>query len=163
MIDLLSAVYWFDEALQAGLSARGWSTVSRIQSLVLANMASGVDRAGQLARNLGVSRQSMSQTLAEMKALGLIDIAPDPTDRRARVVRFSASSAPLRDDAVTTLRVIEATLASRIGDRRVAALKDAAAADWGPSPVEIVAAAAGSPLPPRRSPGRPRKTAAPVR
>ncbi len=160
MIGLLSAVYWFDEALQAGLAARGWSRVSRIQSLVLANMASGVNRAGQLAKNLGVSRQSMSQTLAEMDERGLIDIAPDPTDKRARIVTFSAQSAPLRDDAVTILKTIEATLASRIGDRRLEALTEAASADWGPSPVDILAAAAGAPLPPKRSPGRPRKTAA---
>lgn len=157
MIDLLSAVYWFDEALQAGLAARGWSQVSRIQSLVLANVASGVNRAVQLAKNLGVSRQSMSQTLADMEAHGLIDIAPDPTDKRARVVTFSAKSGPLRDDAVMILKVIEDTLASRIGAPKVEALRDAASSDWGESPTGIVAAAAGAPLPPKRSPGRPRK------
>lgn len=157
MINLLSAVYWFDEALQAGLAARGHSEVTRIQSLVLANLAAGVNRAVVLAKNLGVSRQSMSQTLAEMEARGLIAIAADPTDKRARVVTFSKQSGAIRDDAVTTLKVIEATLGSRIGPRRLDALKDATAADWGASPVDIVAAAAGAPLPPKRSPGRPRK------
>lgn len=157
MINLLSAVYWFDEALQAGLAARGHSEVTRIQSLVLANLASGVNRATQLAKNLGVSRQSMSQTLAEMESRGLIAIAPDPDDKRARVVTFSKQSTTIRDDAISTLKVIEATLGSRIGARRVEALRDATAVDWGASPVDIVAAAAGAPLPPKRSPGRPRK------
>jgi DNA-binding MarR family transcriptional regulator len=157
MINLVSAVYWFDEALQAGLDARGWSSVTRSQSLILANLATGVNRAVNLARNLGVSRQAMSQMLAEMEERGLITVAPDPNDKRARVVSFSAQSAGVRDDAIMILKVLEATLATRIGAQRFNALKDAVAADWGASPVEIVAAAAGAPLPPRKPRGRPRK------
>ena len=88
MVDLLSAVYWFDEALQAGLAASGWSQVTRIQSMALANIASGTHRATQLARNLGVSRQAVSQTLAEMEARGLIRTTLDPEDKRALVVSF---------------------------------------------------------------------------
>ena len=158
MINLVSAVHWFDEALQAGLAARGWTSVTRIQSLVLANLATGVNRATRLARNLGVSRQAMSQTLAEMEDRGLVIVSPDPDDKRARLVSFSPHSAGIRDDAIMILKVVEATLASRIGARRLDDLKDAAAADWGPSPVEIVTAAAGAPLPPRKPRGRPRKT-----
>jgi len=160
MINLLSSVYWFDEALQAGLAARGWSSATRVQSLVLANLAAGVRRAAHLARNLGMSRQAMSQMLAEMEGRGLITVAADPSDKRARVVSFSAQSAGIRDDAMMILKVVEATLGDRIGERRLNALRDAVAVDWGPSPVGIVAAAAGAPLPPRKPRGRPRKTPA---
>lgn len=157
MINLVSAVHWFDEALQAGLAARGWTSVTRIQSLVLANLATGVNRAAKLARNLGVTRQAMSQTLAEMEERGLVIVSPDPDDKRARLVSFSPQSAAIRDDAIMILKVVEATLASRIGQRRMDDLRDAAAADWGAPPLEIVAAAAGAPLPPRKPRGRPRK------
>jgi len=134
MVDLLSAVYWFDEALQAGLADRGWSHVTRMQSLVLANLASGVQRAAQLARNLGVSRQAMSQTLAEMEARGLVATRPDPSDKRALIVEFSAQSAALQSDALQVLASIERELAARIGTARFDALKEAAGADWGPPP-----------------------------
>jgi len=144
MVDLLSAVYWFDEALQAGLTAKGWSQVTRVQSLVLANIASGVHRATQLARNLGVSRQAISQTLAEMETRGLISMTLDPEDRRALIVDFSESSTAIRDDARHILKTIEATLAKRIGKSELKALKDATSADWGPSPVDEVAAKAVS-------------------
>jgi DNA-binding MarR family transcriptional regulator len=157
MINLLSAVYWFDEALQSGLAARGWSQATRVQSLVLANLAAGVRRATHLARNLGVSRQAMSQMLAEMEERGLITVSADPDDRRARIVSFSSQSAGIRDDAMMILKVVEATLGTRIGERRLDALRDAVSADWGPSPIEIVAAAAGAPLPPRKPRGRPKK------
>jgi len=157
MVSMLAGVYWFDEALQAGLAARGWSQVTRVQSMVLANLASGTHRAVQLARNLGVSRQSMSQTLAEMEERGLIEVAPDPGDRRARIVSFSAESSAIRDDALMILQALEAALAERIGAEAVAALRAAAAADWGAAPVEVAAAVAGAPLPPRKPRGRPPK------
>lgn len=144
MIDLLSAVYWFDEALQAGLKAHGWSEVTRGQSLVLANIAAGVNRAVHLARNLGVSRQAMSQTLAEMEARGLVAVSRDPDDRRAMIVTFSPDSGAIRDDAVRVLRTIEEALASRIGAKRMEAVRGAMAEDWGPSPVSLVTAAAGA-------------------
>ena len=157
MINLVSAMHWFDEALEAGLTARGWSSVTRVQTLVLASLATGVNRATKLARNLGVTRQAMSQTLAEMEERGLVTVSPDPDDKRARLVDFSPQSADIRDDAMMILKVVEATLASRIGQRRLDDLKDAVAADWGASPVEIIAVAAGAPLPPRKPRGRPRK------
>ena len=160
MVNLLSAVYWFDDALQAGLEARGWPKVTRVQSLILANIAAGVNRGAQLARNLGVTRQAMSQTLADMEARGLVVTRQDPDDKRARLVGFSERSAPIRDDAVATLQVIEATLGSRIGTRQLDAFKDVAAADWGPSPVAIVAVAAGAPARERKPRGRPRKAPA---
>lgn len=157
MVNLLSAVYWFDDALQAGLEARGWPKVTRVQSLILANIAAGVNRGAQLARNLGVTRQAISQTLADMEARGLVVTRQDPDDKRARLVGFSERSAPIRDDAVATLKLIEATLGSRIGASRLETLKDLAASDWGASPVDIVTAAAGVPAPERKPRGRPRK------
>lgn len=134
-MELLRAVYWIDDALQSGLRARGYEGVTRSQSLVLVNVHAGVDRPQELARNLGVTSQAMSQTLAAMTELGLITIAADPNDRRARVVKFSSSSAALRVDAVAVFAEIEAELQSRIGAARFRALRDALTQDWGAVPL----------------------------
>lgn len=136
MIDLLSAVYWFDEALQAALKSHGWGEVTRAQSLVLSNIAAGVHRASNLARNLGVSRQAISQMLSEMEARGLVVIKPDEKDRRAQVVTFSAASFPIRDDAMNILWRIEDELASRIGQARIRNLRETLQLDWGEPPAE---------------------------
>jgi DNA-binding MarR family transcriptional regulator len=141
MMDLLRGLYWIDEALQRGLRAHGWSDVSRSQSLILVNIASGVHRASQLAVNLGVSRQAISQMLSEMQKGGLVELAPDPTDGRAQRVSFSRGSAKLRDDALDILQSIEAELAKRVGKRRMTALRDVLAVDWGALPAFEVAAA----------------------
>lgn len=135
MINLLTAVYWFDEALRATLKSGGWETVTRAQSLLLANITAGEHRASRLAKNLGVSRQAISQMLAELEARGLIDISADPNDGRAQVVNFSPRSAALRDAAAASLNLLEEELRQRIGAKNFEGLRGALAAEWGEPPV----------------------------
>lgn len=134
MINLLTAVYWFDEALRASLRSGGWETVTRAQSLLLANITAGEHRATRLARNLGVSRQAISQMLAELEDKGLIEVTVDPSDRRARIVNFSPRSAALRDAAHERLSRLEAELRDRIGAEKFNGLYDALMAEWGEPP-----------------------------
>jgi DNA-binding MarR family transcriptional regulator len=144
MMNLLSAVYWFDEALQAALKAGGFESVTRAQSLLLANVAAGEHRAIRLARNLGVSRQSVSQMIAELQARELLVVEEDPEDRRARVVKFSSSSTPLREAANSALQQQEKVLRERIGARSYQALKQALLADWGDPPEVRITPDAGA-------------------
>lgn len=132
MMDLLRAFYWFDEALQAGLRRHGWSNVTRSQSLILSNLAFGVRRASVLARNLGVTRQAISQMLAEMERKGMISLKADPSDGRAQIVGFSEESRQLRIDAMHVLAEIERELHQKLGARKFNALADVLAGDWGP-------------------------------
>ena len=134
MLDLLQAFYWFDEGLQANMIARGWEKRTRAQSLALANIAGGVSRSSQLARNLGVSRQAMSQMIQQLQGLGLIDVATDPSDTRAQIITFTEESAARRDDAVEVMAGLEEALAKKLEPRLVAAFREALAKDWGPPP-----------------------------
>jgi len=134
MMNLLTAFYWFDEALQASLEASGYPAVSRAQSLLLANVASGERRPSGLARNLGVSRQAISQMLAACERDHLVRLAPDPTDGRARIVEFHPDAEPLREAASRALREAEQVLGRRIGAERLAQLVEALSLDWGPPP-----------------------------
>ena len=136
MMDLMRAFYWFDEGLQSALKARGWQSISRSQSITLANIALGIRRPADIARNLGVSRQAVSKMLQEMGEQGLIAVETDPHDRRATLVGFSEKSAQLRSDALEILAHMETTLGDRIGARSLKALRAALAKDWGAIPAE---------------------------
>lgn len=138
MLDLLRAVYWFDEALQTGMRAAGFEGATRAQSFLLLNLASGERRASRLAVNLGVSRQAISQMLGEMEARGLITISADPDDRRARIVDFSIAGLPIHKTATKLLLELEAVLETRIGPDRLAALRAGLGDDWG-SPPQLLA------------------------
>lgn len=134
MVNLVSAVYWFDEALQARLKAEGFDRIGRTQSMLLANVAAGEHRATRIARNLGVSRQAVSQILADLVARKIVTVSTDPDDRRARLVQFHPGAAQLRQLASAILAELEALLAEKLGTRQFTAMRTALAADWGNPP-----------------------------
>lgn len=123
MLDLVRTLYWFDEQLQVRLEALGWGRRGRSQSLILANIANGETRASRMADNLGVSRQAMSQFLTELEKDRLIEVVPDPDDRRARIVRFTPESEAIREDAKKVLRDMERELETAMGVKDFESLK----------------------------------------
>jgi DNA-binding MarR family transcriptional regulator len=133
---LLRAFYWFEEALQRHMKARGWEKLPRSQSVALVNITLGVRRSSELARNLGVSRQAMSQIVQELQAKGFITLHPDPSDGRAHIIGPNERSVRNREDAQSIMAVLEVELARRLGKEQVATLRRALSADWGdiPSP-----------------------------
>src|SRR5208283_1781483 len=131
-MDLLKSLYWFDNALQSGLKKSGFEAVTRAQSLILLNVMVGERRAARLATNLGVSRQAMSQMLAEMEKRGLITFTADHDDKRAQIVLFSPESRDIRNSALRILARLERELETRIGAKNVNALRKALGSDWGP-------------------------------
>lgn len=131
MMDLMRAFYWFDEGLQASLKQRGWQAITRSQSMMFANIAVGIQRPADLARNLGVTRQAVSKMLQEMSEQDLVVIEPDPTDKRAQLVRFSEKSARLRADALEILGQLEDQLGTAIGKRALDSMRGALEKDWG--------------------------------
>lgn len=138
MMDLLRAVYWYDEALQTALRSAGWPPVTRMQSMLFANIANGVTRPARLAHNLGMTRQSMSQMIDELVRRKILQVLPDPADGRARVVQFSPEGRALTRAARATMRAIQRELIARLGKTDVDRLAALLARDWG-APPEIEA------------------------
>lgn len=131
MMDLMRAFYWFDEGLQSSLKERGWQSISRSQSILFANIALGIRRPADLARNLGVTRQAVSKMLQEMAEQDLVTIEPDPADKRAQLVNFSNKSARLRADALDILGQLEGRLGATIGAKAIKSMRGALEKDWG--------------------------------
>jgi DNA-binding MarR family transcriptional regulator len=130
---LLRAANWFDDALRSRLAAGGVS-ISRSQSHVFAALDPSGSSVAELARRVGVTRQSMHRTVGELVDLGLVQVQPDPVDRRAGVVRLSPTGLEQVRRAVVELSRIESELSGRIGADAVAGLRTALARDWGEPP-----------------------------
>ena len=129
---LLHGFYWCDEGLQNSLRRAGYSGVSRTKSMIMVNISDGITRPSDLARNIGISRQAIQQTLAEMEREGLISLVVDPNDGRAKIVKFSRRGTGIGKAARKALAEIEAELGRRIGVRAMNNLKKALFTDWGP-------------------------------
>ncbi|WP_298670333.1 MarR family winged helix-turn-helix transcriptional regulator [uncultured Sphingomonas sp.] len=134
MMNLVRAVYWYDEALQAALRRAGWPPVTRMQSMLFANIANGVTRPARLAHNLGMTRQSMGQMIDELVRRRILLVTPDPADGRASIVRFSPEGRALTSAARATMRAIERELAERLGPAAAEQLETLLARDWGAPP-----------------------------
>lgn len=155
MRGLLHAFYWFDESLQNHLRASGKPFLSRSQSMTMVNISDGITRPSDLARNLGISRQAVQQFLAEMEKQGLVHLAPDPDDARARIVRFSSRGRDIGEVAQKSIAAIERELKGRLGAELFSQLKQALLeSDWGDVVQPTPATKPNRPLPSRRSSSR---------
>ena len=128
---LLQAVYWADESLQESLLASGFERIPRTWSMVMVNISNGVKRPIRSAENVVISRQDIQKTLKEMSQAGLIDITPDPEDRRATIVSFSPRGRPIQEAARYIMGEIERELEQRVGRKQVQQLHDTLERDWG--------------------------------
>lgn len=147
MRGLLHAYYWCDESLQNSMRKAGLPPLSRTQSMIMVNISDGITRPSDLARNIGISRQAIQQTLVEMEKSGLITLAPDPADGRAKIVKFSRRGTGIGKIAFDALDEIEAELTRRLGVRAVKQVKELLFKDWGP----VLNIAPGSALEPGTS------------
>lgn len=132
---LLHAVYWFDEGLQDHLEAAGWPRMSRTKSMILINVADGVTRPIEIAANLGISRQAVHLALEELRQTGLVQVDPDPDDKRAKRVSFAPDQQQgegMRLDGLRSLQRIETVLKQRVGSEPYAKMMEVMQADWGP-------------------------------
>lgn len=135
MAQLLNRFMWFDGALQKSLDARGHGGVRRLESMTMVYVHAGVRRPSELARLLGVTRQSMNTALRELEEKRLVYMAPDPEDARCKLVTFAPEGAGMRAEALEIVRSLEAELEARLGVRTVESLARIVSTEWGEAPV----------------------------
>lgn len=131
IIALFQRFCWLDEGLQARLHDHGWPDVSRPQSMIMTNIVSGIVRPSDIARNIGVSRQAIHSTIGQMVKLGIVQLEPDPDDRRHMIVTLTDLGARMRKDAQRAMDALTEQVAARIGQKTFDALLAALEANWG--------------------------------
>jgi DNA-binding MarR family transcriptional regulator len=126
---LANAQRWLAAAERAH-SGRG-SGLARSHALVFSHMDRDGTRPAEIARRAGISRQAVGQTVAQMRELGLVKLAADPTNRRARLVQPTAKGRRAIERSGTGAAAAEKVLSRRIGAARVKNLREALEQDWG--------------------------------
>lgn len=90
---------------------------------VLRHLGDGPLRASQIVEQCGVSKQAVSQQLAQLERDGYIAITPDPTDQRARLVGLTEAGEEAQRFVHATFAQVEAQWAEQLGVRDAAALR----------------------------------------
>lgn len=125
---------WFEKALVAAMEQAGSEQVTPPQLALFAVLDAEGTTASELARRMGVTRQTTHQAVGALVEAGLVEQAPDPTSARRRLVRRTAEGERAHRQAMRVLRQAEDVLAERVGPAAATALRAALEADWGDPP-----------------------------
>ncbi len=80
-------------------------------------------RISDLARDADVSRQAIQQVAGDLERLGILESEPDPHDRRARLVRYTATGREGYERCMREFNRLERRLEADIGASAVRRLK----------------------------------------
>lgn len=96
--------------------AAGRPQIKPSHNAVVAHLPSGTPRrAADLAAAAGMTRQSMGELVRELSDLGLVEMVPDPDDKRAKLVSWTPDGLEM----------------ARIGKRHLAAIERRLEAEFG--------------------------------
>jgi DNA-binding MarR family transcriptional regulator len=76
-------------------------------------------RGADLAKKLGVTKQAVSQLVAELEYWGVVEQVEDPSDGRAKLVRFTHKGEQGLLQGLAVLNELEQELGEQIGKRRM--------------------------------------------
>jgi DNA-binding MarR family transcriptional regulator len=90
---LIALVDRANRAMQADMlraqHQRGHLELKPAHNSVFATLSEDGSRAADMASRAGITRQSMGEVIRDMVDLGLLEMRPDPEDRRAKLVTYT--------------------------------------------------------------------------
>jgi DNA-binding MarR family transcriptional regulator len=117
---LRDALRTVEREMLAVLEAEGFEGLRPGHMLVFRHLDPEGMSASALARDAGVTRQTASQAIAELDGLGIVEQVPDPGDRRAKLVRYTARGRRGFAIAFDAFDAIERRHAQQAGERAFA-------------------------------------------
>ncbi|MCD2190630.1 MarR family transcriptional regulator [Actinomycetospora soli] len=110
LLDLRRTVYEVAAEHAPGLGARHFRLLSALPP--------DGTRVARLVEVSGLTKQALAQTLRPLEDGGLVEVVPDPADRRARVVRRTEAGDRVERALRAALARREDELAARVGAER---------------------------------------------
>ncbi len=110
-----------DAANKRASEAKGGALKSAHAALLPQLDFEGV-RIVDLALRLGITKQAVSQTVSELVESGVVELASDPDDGRAKRVRFTKKGADAVTQELNVMGKVEAELEKKIGQKHMRAL-----------------------------------------
>ena len=86
-------------------------------SAVFAQIAPDGSRLTDLARRANMSPQAMGELVDELERMGYVIRRPDPTDRRAKLIKLTEKGRACIEAGLATIDGIEQQLTDRLGER----------------------------------------------
>jgi DNA-binding MarR family transcriptional regulator len=117
--ELREAAEALERTLMTRLEDAGWPRMTINQVLMFAHLETGGVTAAELARRMGMSRQSMQKNLDRLLELDLVTLQPHPHDRRSSMVTSTAAGKRFSRLVAQTLDGFERRLEAALGTNTV--------------------------------------------
>lgn len=103
-----------DDMLANGHRA-GFTEMSASHNAVFATLGPEGSRAADMAARIGITRQSMGEVVRDMVRLGILEMVEDPSDRRAKLVRYTAYGEKVAQEGFNHIMEVERIFRDEFG------------------------------------------------
>ncbi|NYI45548.1 DNA-binding MarR family transcriptional regulator [Nocardioides aromaticivorans] len=100
--------------------ARGFTELAGAHDAVFATLPPEGARAADMATRAGITRQSMGEVVRDMARLGIVEMVPDPSDRRAKIVRYTDYGRKVAQGGFDHILEVEDMLREEFGEEDLA-------------------------------------------
>jgi DNA-binding MarR family transcriptional regulator len=115
----------FQERALALVNRNGYPDMRIAHMAVTRHIDLAGTRVADLAVRAGVTKQSMGEMIEQLEAMGFVTRTADNEDKRAKIVKFTASGRKLLDVIRKAVAACERDLSARVGNRAVGELRSA--------------------------------------
>lgn len=116
---LIALIDRANRALQADMvqtaHRRGHPELKPAHNSVFSTLADEGSRAIDMAERAGITRQSMGEVVRELVGLDILEMRPDPADRRAKLVTYSEHGRQVAADGYEHLIELEERFVAEFG------------------------------------------------
>lgn len=124
---LIAIVERAERALVADLvsaaAERGFPEVRVSHNAVFATLQAEGSRVSDMAARAGITKQSLAAIVKDLERAGLVTVAPDPADGRAKLVKYTDRGWQCARAGAAYLREVEDALADVVGSVRLDELR----------------------------------------
>jgi len=116
---------WIREQIFEGVRAAGYDDLKPSHVGLFRYPTLDRQRPSELADQLQITRQSVNELLGDLEGLGYVTRVSDPANKRARLVRLTASGRRLEKTINSQARIAELKIAELLGTGTFSQLRDA--------------------------------------
>jgi DNA-binding MarR family transcriptional regulator len=106
------------EELHRSLGEAGHPDLRPAHGCVFGFLREGGDRLTALADRSRLTKQAVGEAVADLERLGYVERVPDPSDRRAKIIRLTEKGEQATAAATEIFGDIERRLAAEVGEER---------------------------------------------
>ncbi len=121
---LFRAARLVNERAIGSLQARGGTRLRIAHTALFPHITDTGVRITALAERMGVTKQAIGPLVDDLEAEGVVERVDDPTDARAKLVRWTKQGHRALREGLGVLAALERDLAKDVGAKRLADLAD---------------------------------------